>query len=270
MHDVDIVIPVFNEGPNIIPVLDSFVTQVRSTYRVLICYDLDSDNTLPEVRNWKHYSPEIVQFVKNPSRGPHAAVRAGFAAAQSSAVLVYMADDDFNAPIVDSMIEKARQGYDVVVASRFIPGGCMKGCPWLKAFLVRAVSFTMHYLARVPVHDATNGLRLFSKKLLREIPLESELGFTFSIELLVKAHRLGYPMTEVPAKWFQRQEGESRFKVFKWAIPYLRWYFYAFGTIFFKQPTRLPVAIAPIPFKAYPTRDSGLSRVSDSQLPLDR
>ena len=236
MRDLDVVIPVFNEGENIIRVLESLRKDVKSTYRVLICYDLDSDNTLPRVRAWPYFNANDIIFVKNPSRGPHAAVVAGLKAATSNSILVYMADDDFNAPIVDSMVALGRKGYDVVVASRFIPGGCMEGCALVKAVLVRTASWTLHYLARLPVKDATNGLRLFSRRLISEVPLESTVGFTFSIELLVKAHRLGYPIAEVPAKWFQRDTGESRFKVFKWMIPYLRWYFYTFGTLFVRIP----------------------------------
>jgi dolichol-phosphate mannosyltransferase len=230
MHDFDVVIPVYNEGNNIIPVLESLRRDVKHNYKVLICYDQDSDNTLPAARSWPGFDSENVLFIKNPSRGPHAAVRAGFAAATAPAILVYMADDSFNAPIVDSMVRLSKLGNDVVVACRFMPGGCMEGCPWLKAVLVRTASWTLHHLAGLPVRDATNGLRLFSRKLIEEITIESTVGFTFSIELLVKAHRYGYPMAEVPAQWYQRQAGQSRFQVFKWMVPYLRWYFYAFGT----------------------------------------
>jgi hypothetical protein len=62
-----------------------------------------------------------------------------------------------------------------------------------------------------------------------EIAIESDRGFCYSIELLVKCHRLGWRIGEVPARWFQRTHGESRFRVIKWLPDYLRWYAYAFA-----------------------------------------
>jgi hypothetical protein len=106
----------------------------------------------------------------------------------------------------------------------------MQGCPWLKAALVRTAAFTLYHLARVPSRDPTNGLRLFSRRVLSRIPIESTKGFTFSLELLAKAHRLGWQVGEVPAHWFERSAGGSRFQVVRWIPAYLRWYLYCFAT----------------------------------------
>ncbi len=233
--DLDIVIPVFNESDNIIPVLESFRKHLKSEYRVLVCYDFEGDNTLPAVKNWTHFDPAKHLFIRNQQRGPHAAVLAGFKASEAPAVLVYPADDDYNAPQIDLMVQTARSGFDIVCASRFAPGGSMRECPWLKSFLVRAAGWSLYHLGRLPTRDASNGLRLFSQKLLRETNFESTEGFTYSIELLVKAHRQARPITEIPVQWFQRKQGESRFKVLKWLPAYLRWYFYAFGTTYLRH-----------------------------------
>ncbi len=66
--------------------------------------------------------------------------------------------------------------------------------------------------------------------MIDEIPVESDSGFTYSIELLVKCHRLGWPIGEVPIEWYERTAGQSRFRVLHWLPKYLRWYFYAFAT----------------------------------------
>ena len=161
---------------------------------------------------------------------------AGFAASTAPLVVVYPADDDFNPGIIDKMVEQARQGCDVVCASRFIPGGTMQGCPWLKATLVRSAAFTLHHFARLPAHDPTSGFRLFSRRVIENLQVESDQGFTYSIELLVKAHRLGWRIGEVPALWFERKHGTSRFRVLKWLPAYLRWYGYAFATTFLRRP----------------------------------
>jgi hypothetical protein len=161
---------------------------------------------------------------------------AGFAASTAPLVVVYPADDDFNAGILARMVALANDGCDIVCASRFMPGGTMQGCPWLKSVLVRSGAFTLHHFARLPTHDPSSGFRLFSRRVIDRIEVESTQGFCYSIELLVKAHRLGWRIGEVPALWFERKAGQSRFRVLRWLPAYLRWYAYAFATTVLRRP----------------------------------
>ncbi|MCK6582761.1 MAG: glycosyltransferase family 2 protein [Anaerolineales bacterium] len=233
---VDIVIPVYNEGGNIISTLKALEAEVSSPVRILICYDSDDDSTLEALKDFESRI-EIVT-VKNRGRYAHGAVMTGFRSSAAPAVISYMADDDYNAGIIDAMIREFHRGSEVVCASRFISGGSMTGCPWLKAVIVRLVSHTLHYLGGLPAHDATNAFRLFSRRLVNAVNVESTEGFVYSLELLAKCHRLGWKISEVPARWFERKEGKSRFKVFAWAPAYLRWYFYVFVTTYLR-PNRV-------------------------------
>jgi dolichol-phosphate mannosyltransferase len=236
-HQLDFVIPVYNEGANILATLGALARDVKTPARVLVCYDFEEDNTLPAVRNNPdaHAGLEVV-FVRNHGRGAHAAVMAGFAASTAPIVVAYPADDDFNAHIIDQMVAKVRDGCDIVCASRFLPGGTMEGCPWLKATLVRTAAFTLYHFAGLPTRDPTSGFRMFSRRVIERIDVESDQGFCYSIELLVKAHRLGWRVGEVPARWFERQHGASRFRVLKWLPAYLRWFRYAFATTWLRRP----------------------------------
>lgn len=234
---LDIVIPVYNEGPVILATLEALRREVKTPARVLICYDKPDDNTLTAIASRPDLQRDLaVEFVLNKGRGAHGAVMTGFAASTAPYILMYPADDDYNPGILDGMVAKAEEGNAIVCASRFMPGGCMVNCPWLKSFLVRAANFTLHHLARVPTRDASNGFRLFSRRVIDAIEVESDSGFCYSIELLVKTHRLGWRIGEVPARWFERRAGESRFRVIKWIPAYLRWYAYAFATTFFRLP----------------------------------
>jgi glycosyltransferase involved in cell wall biosynthesis len=233
---LDIVIPVYNEGRNILATLGALREHMRTPARIMICYDRPDDDTLSTIEaNRAQLEGLTIEFVRNPGRGAHGAIMAGFAASRAPFVMVYPADDDFNGGIVDAMVEKGEAGADIVCASRFIPGGCMVGCPWLKALLVRVAAFTLYYIARLPTHDPTSGFRLFSRRVIDGIPIESDSGFCYSIELLVKCHRLGWPVAEVPAQWFERTQGASRFRVIKWLPAYLRWYRYALATTFLRR-----------------------------------
>ena len=78
------------------------------------------------------------------------------------------------------------------------------------------------------------------------IPLESTEGFTYSIELLVKCHRLGWRIGEVPVEWHERKTGQSRFKVIGWLPSYFRWFKYAFETTYRQRgPETVPLQAPP-------------------------
>lgn len=234
---LDIVIPVYNEGANILRTLQSIARGVKTPARVLICYDRDDDDTLTAIGNNRDALAGLtIEFVRNRGRGAHGAVLSGFATGRAPYAMVLPADDDYNAAIIDAMVSRAAAGCDIVCASRFVRGGSMVNCPWLKAFLVRAGNFTLYHLARLPTRDASNGLRLFSRRVLDTVVVESERGFCYSIELLVKCHRLGWRIGEVPAQWFERTAGKSRFQVVCWLPDYLRWYGYAFATTYLRRP----------------------------------
>jgi len=244
MAELDIVIPVYQEGEMIRTVLASLAEHVKTPFRVLICYDRDDDNTLPALDQFHDPRCPVVR-VKNRGKGAFGAVVTGFAESTAPAVLVFPADDDYNAPRLDAMVEGFREGCDIVCASRFIPGGKMVGCPLLKAAIVRSSAQVLNRVARLPSHDASNGFRLFSQRLLRAVPLESTEGFTYSIELLVKCHRLGWRIGEVPVEWHERKTGQSRFKVIRWLPAYFRWFKYAFETTYLKRgPEAVPMSSA--------------------------
>jgi dolichol-phosphate mannosyltransferase len=238
---IDIVIPVYHEAENILRLLAAFEREVTTPVRILICYDREDDPTLAALDGVKTKF-KIVR-VKNLGKHAQGAIITGLAYGRSSAAITFMADDDYNAGLIDRMVDEFRLGCDVVVPSRYIPGGSMQGCRWYKALPSRAAAWTLAHLGRFPVHDATNAFRLFSRRLLDSVTIESSVGFTFSIELAAKCHRLGWRMCEVPARWLERKEGKSRFRVFEWAPSYLHWYFYIFGTTFLRR--RMPGRINP-------------------------
>ena len=231
---IEIVIPIFNEGKKVLKLLDLFQSNIKNKIRVLLCYDFDTDNIFEYKSVLKDYKFNVT-LVKNPTTGPCAAIKKGLYFGNSDCVIVYPADDLLNIDIIDKMYESFKRENDIVVASRFIRGGSMKGCPLLKSILVRLASSTLYMLSSIPVRDASNGFRLFSRKLLNTVTVESTVGFAYSLELLVKCQRLKLKIYEIPAQWEERSEGSSRFKIFKWLPEYLKWYFYGLSTFWLRK-----------------------------------
>ena len=232
---LEIIIPIYNEGEKIIKLFEQFQITIKTQFRVLLCFDHDDDNIFQFQDDLKKFNFEII-FVKNPLTGPNAAIKQGFYYGNSDCVIVYPADDFLNINIIDKMYSSFKDGNDIVVASRFIKGGSMKGCPLLKSILVRAASTTLYLFSSIPVKDASNGFRLFSRKLIDAVNIESEVGFAYSLELLVKCNRLKFKIHEMPAKWEERDEvSSSRFEILKWLPEYLRWFFYGLETTWLRK-----------------------------------
>lgn len=229
--ELDIVMPVYNEGAGIVPVVRSLVEHVRTPFRLLICHDHDDDTTLAAIRDLGTAAGNV-EFVRNQGRGVLGAIVTGFGRSTAPAVLMMPADDDSNAPRLDEMVDLVRGGADIVCPSRFMGDGCMVGCPIVKATLVRLTAWFMYHVVGVPTHDPTNGFRLFSRRVVDRIPIETQAGFAYSLELLVKAQRLGWRIEERPVQWFERKVGRSRFRILTWAPSYLRWVRYALATRF--------------------------------------
>ena len=232
--EIDILIPVFNEDETIILTIKNIMSDVKYNYRVLICYDYDEDPTLKIIKKNFPNNSKII-FVKNYSKGFNTAIISGFKISSASAVIVFMADDHINHNLINLCYKKFNEGYDIVCPSRFVKGGKMIGNPILKASLTRLVSFFLYYFTSFPIKDSTNSFRLFSKKIIDRIQIESDKGFTLSLELTAKAHRLGYKIIEIPTIWKERDKGQSRFKLFSFIPPYLKWLFYIIGTSLFKK-----------------------------------
>ena len=233
MYDFDIIVPVFNEGKNILRLFEHLKFSVRSNYRILICYDSEDDNLFNYLEDIRKFNLNFL-LVKNKNLGPCHAVISGFKESKCECKIVYPADDFINGNILDQMYKNFKEGSDIVVASRFMKGGSMVNCPFPKNILVRMASYTLYKFSSIPVEDASNGFRLFSKTFLDSVEIESTKGFAFSLELLVKAERQKRKITQVPAQWEERSVGQSRFNICKWFNQYLKWYFYGLKTSLLK------------------------------------
>ena len=91
----------------------------------------------------------------------------------------------------------------------------------------------LFYFTTFPVKDSTNSFRLFPRELIDKVEVESNKGFTLSLELTAKAHRLGYKIVELPTTWIERNKGKSRFKLFTFIMPYTKWLLYIINTSIF-------------------------------------
>jgi len=229
MPSLAVVIPVYNEGNNVRQVLEGLQASVTNPFQVLLVYDFDEDNTLPVAREVAAARGMNLRLVKNRfGRGALNAIKTGLLEADAEFLIVTMADQSDPPEVINDMLAKARNTHaDMVCGSRYMRGGRQIGGPLLKKTLSRLAGVSLYYLTSIPTHDVTNSFKLYSRRMIQGIQIESDGGFELGMELTVKAHYRGFKIAEVPTQWTDRTGGTSRFRLFRWLPHYLRWYFLA-------------------------------------------
>jgi hypothetical protein len=225
---ISVVLPVYNEADNIATCLRGLWNALENEeHEILVVYDFEEDTTLPAIEAMTDRPPSL-RLVKNElGRGAANALRAGFAAATGDAVIVTMSDLSDPPELIPVMVERLREGADVVSGSRYMAGGSQTGGPLWKRCMAQTASLLMNGVAGLTTLDATSNFRGYSKRYLDEVEVESDLGFEIALELTVKAHLAGRTIAEVPSSWKDRSGGESQFRFWKWLPHYLRWFAHA-------------------------------------------
>ena len=223
MYNLDIIIPIYKEGKNIKLLLEEFKKKLKINYRVLICYDLNNESGL----NFLPNKEERLILVKNLGNGPNEAIKSGIKISTSEIIVVYMSDDFENINLINEMYDSINDGYDLIIPSRYIKDGKFINAKFYKKLITNCGSFLMYSLCGVPYKDCTNAFKMFKKKILNKININSKIGFTYAIELTIKAHINNFRIKEIPCTWKELPNRKSNFKVFRWLPYYTYWLFYA-------------------------------------------
>lgn len=221
---ISIVVPVLNEGPNISFFLHFLESAVKIKHEVIIVYDFDSDDTVPVVRKLKKKFPNV-RLVKNAWDGGLVnAVQTGFIKSLGEFIVVMPGDLADDPKTINKMYELSQKGFDIVCATRYSKGGKQLGGRPIKTILSKVAGLTTPLVLGIPTTDLTNGYKMYRKKVLDQINIESKGGWEFAMEILIKAHLLGFKITETPSIWKERSSGKSKFKLLKWLPRYIYWY----------------------------------------------
>jgi glycosyltransferase involved in cell wall biosynthesis len=226
---VSVVIPVYQEGENIIGCLERILREVTLPCEVLCVHDTPDDSTVPYVEKVNREDDRVRAVLNTFGRGPANAIRFGIDAAAAPVAVVTMADGSDDPRQIDDLARLVDRGVVVAAASRYMPGGQQVGGPRLKRSMSRWAGRTLHWFARVGTRDATNSFKAYSTDFVRNVGIDSRTGFEIGLELTAKATRLRLPVAEIPTIWLDRQLGESQFDLGRFLPGYLRWYRFAFG-----------------------------------------
>jgi dolichol-phosphate mannosyltransferase len=226
---VTVVVPVYNEGDLVVPLLQRLLDSVSMPCEVLAVYDDESDTTRPALEKLASNDPRLVPTLSGNPPGPAHALRWGFQQANAPVVVVSMADGSDDPTQIEPLVRLVERGVVIAAASRYMHSGQQVGGPFLKSNLSRAAGLSLCWFARVGTHDATNSFKAYDRTFVESVGIESEHGFEVGVELVAKARRHRQPVAELPTIWLDRRVGPSNFKLKEWIWHYLRWYRYAFG-----------------------------------------
>lgn len=222
-EQIQIVCPIYNEGKNVQTLVQRLAADGVDFDQLRFVYDRDDDTSLPYIAEL-NAADERIRAEKN-TLGPGVvkALRHGFANAGPGPVVVVMGDNSDKLSIIPEMVQLWREGAVLVSPSRYMRGGKQFGGPPLKTFLSRTAGKVLHF-AGFPTADATNNFKLYDGTWLAKQNIESVGGFEIALELCLKAYQQGERIVELPTEWYDREEGESRFRLWAWMPRYLRWY----------------------------------------------
>jgi glycosyltransferase involved in cell wall biosynthesis len=208
-----VVVPTYNERDNLEIIADRLHAAVPSA-DLLVVDDASPDGTgqladrLAEQHDWLHV------LHREGKAGLGAAYVAGFrwAAEKDYDVVVEMDADGSHAPEQLPRLLAGLENADLVLGSRYVPGGEVVNWPKSRELLSRGGNLYTRLLLRLPLQDATGGYRAYRRSVLDALPLGeiSSQGYCFQVDLAWQTWRQGHRVVEVPITFVERERGESK------------------------------------------------------------
>lgn len=211
-----VVMPTYNEAQNLPGIVAELLSLGLDPLEILIVDDNSPDGTGEIADQLAEQYPGRVHVIHRPRKmGLGTAYKEGFQyALRNGASLIVEMDADFShsPSYLPQMIEKAKE-YDVVVGSRYVPGGGVdeRWGLWRK-FLSRFGNLYARLVTGLKVRDATAGYKVFRRQVLENIDLNRirSDGYAFQIEMAYACQQAGYRVCEIPIYFEDRAIGSSK------------------------------------------------------------
>lgn len=211
-----IVLPTLNEVDNIRPLIEGIrrATQASGPFDILVVDDGSPDGTADAVRALQAADPHLHLLQRGRRLGLGTAYRAGFDRAREMGhefVFTMDADLSHNPEHVPHLWREAPQS-DLVIGSRYIPGGGILNWPWHRRLLSATANRLARWVLGLRARDCTSGFRCYRLELLRRIDLDriQSEGYSYLTEVLFRCQRAGARIREVPIKFADRRRGKSK------------------------------------------------------------
>jgi dolichyl-phosphate beta-glucosyltransferase len=218
---LSIIIPAHNEErrlPRTLDDLDAFIRAQPFPVEVVVVENGSQDRTLDLARQAAERLPYL-KVIHEERRGKGLAVRTGILAATGQYRI--FCDVDFSMPVseISHFIPPALPDCQVAIASREAPGAVRYGEPYYRHLGGRVFNTLVRLLALPGVQDSQCGFKCFRGDIAQEVfPLQTIEGWTFDVEVMFIARRLGYRVVEVPIPWHYNPGSKIRMLRDSWKM----------------------------------------------------
>jgi dolichol-phosphate mannosyltransferase len=210
---IAVIIPTYNERDNIHPITERVLSAIPEADLFIV--DDNSPDGTGEIADELAAKDERIHVMhRRGKEGLATAYLTGFEAAldQGYPTIVEIDADCSHQPEELPRLLRGLASADVVLGSRWVPGGAALNWPWSRAILSRAGNFYARVMLGIPLHDMTGGYRIYRASALRKIGLENieSVGYCFQIDLARRSVLAGLKVAEVPITFVERARGASK------------------------------------------------------------
>jgi len=227
-----ICLPTYNERENLERMIGALERVLREGDRVLVIDDGSPDGTGALADALARRLPWVAVLHRTAKEGLGPAYLAGFRRALSDgSELVLEMDCDFSHDPGDvpRLVAAAEAGADLVLGSRYVPGGSIPNWGLVRRLISRGGNVYAQLFLQSRIRDLTGGFKCFRRRVLESIPLDEidSKGYAFQIETTYRVERAGFRVVEVPIAFTDREEGTSKMSgaivvEAVWKVPLLR------------------------------------------------
>ena len=207
--ELSIVVPAYNEETLIVNTLDGLQSYMKTrseSYEIVVVDDGSQDRTVTCVQEWQKRNQVDVQLLINEeNRGKGFSVRRGVLESRGQYIFFIDADLPYELQAVDGFMNALRNGYDLAVGSRVLPGSQVKGVPAIRFIAGQVFSWLERFVLSTGTADTQCGFKALTsaaaKNIFRRLTID---GFGFDVELFFVARKFKYRIQPVAVQMIDR------------------------------------------------------------------
>ena len=209
--EISIIIPAYNEEALIVSTLDCLQAYLEArpeTYEIIVVDDGSRDRTVESVRQWQQDTQANLHLLVNPENvGKGFSIRRGVLESRGQFIIFTDADLPYELDAIEGFLQALRDGCDLAVGSRVLPGSEVRGVPLLRYIAGQVFSWMVQAVLFRGLPDTQCGFKSFSADAAKEIFRRLTIGgFGFDVEMLFIARKRKYAIRPVPVHMIEHRQ----------------------------------------------------------------
>ncbi|MFX0071949.1 MAG: glycosyltransferase [Candidatus Hermodarchaeota archaeon] len=233
MKEFTLLIPTLNESYNL-RILFRQLIPYKDLIKILLVDDSSQDEFKILNKLISKFLDLDIRTLKGYKKGIGTAIRQGLNYIDTNYFIIMMGDLSDDPQDLPKIMEKLKDGYQVVFGSRFIKGSYLQDYPPTKFIANRLTNLVISVLFRIKSHDITGAFTGYQSRYFKNTTFKST-GFSILIELPIKGKLSGLKYCEVPVTWRNRIEGQSSMRLLRAGRNYWRIILELFFSQFFNK-----------------------------------